>query len=562
MTALRFDPPGPGSWALDAAHCERPRSHYANDLFNHVAPDGFRAAFAEYGMLLDTIEFKSVGPFPYGSPRLVGAPAGSTGLPPKWVFKLMLAIHPAIRRRIKRGRQVMEGKLWRQDLARFWQKLPEAEAELAALVAEPIDTYSDEAFTEHVVRVGALGRRRVFEHFRHIPVSVLPVGDFLAHAVEWTGAAPSEALAALRGHSPASVAAGRALEEAATAIAGDPLAKALIDQRSESAESVLAGLRAMPGPVGQAIARLLDRYGDTILSGYDVSELRFVELPELVIKALRTRMSERASRNGAGMTGDEAAARLRARVPEVHRTRFDELLAEARQAYPLRDAQVNVDMWALGLVRRALLEAGKRLAARKAIAEADDVFDLAQDELVALLRREAGPSAETVAARATLRRESRIEDAPLVLGPEPGEPPPDSWLPPATARQMRAFGIYRKLMEDPTPVKDTTVVRGVGASKGRSTGRARLVRSPADFSKLTQGDILVAPTTTPTYNVILPLLAGIVTDRGGLLSHPAIVSREYGFPGIVGTRDATTRIPDGAIIELDGDAGTVTVVSV
>jgi phosphohistidine swiveling domain-containing protein len=61
--------------------------------------------------------------------------------------------------------------------------------------------------------------------------------------------------------------------------------------------------------------------------------------------------------------------------------------------------------------------------------------------------------------------------------------------------------------------------------------------------------------------VILPLLGGVVTDRGGLLSHPAIVSREYGFPSVVGARNATTRIPDGALVEIDGDAGTVRVVT-
>ena len=161
-----------------------------------------------------------------------------------------------------------------------------------------------------------------------------------------------------------------------------------------------------------------------------------------------------------------------------------------------------------------------------------------------------------------MRRGSRIADAPLVIGTAPGQPPPPEWLPPYAARLARAFGIYRTLMEDPAGSRDTTIVRGVGASAGRSTGTARLVRSPADFEKLRQGDILVAGTTTPSYNVILPLLGGIVTDRGGLLSHPAIVSREYGFPGIVGTRDATTRIPDGALIEIDGDAGTARVLTV
>ena len=67
----------------------------------------------------------------------------------------------------------------------------------------------------------------------------------------------------------------------------------------------------------------------------------------------------------------------------------------------------------------------------------------------------------------------------------------------------------------------------------------------------------MAATTCPSYNVLLPILGAIVTDRGGLLSHAAIVAREYGLPAVVGSRDATRKIPDGARVRVDGRAGTV-----
>jgi rifampicin phosphotransferase len=101
------------------------------------------------------------------------------------------------------------------------------------------------------------------------------------------------------------------------------------------------------------------------------------------------------------------------------------------------------------------------------------------------------------------------------------------------------------------------IVTGTPASSGRHIGIARLVLTPEEFSRVQPGDVLVARITTPAYNVLLPLLGAVVTDRGGVLSHPAIVSREYRIPGVVGARDATTRIPDGARVEVDGDAGTV-----
>ena len=74
-----------------------------------------------------------------------------------------------------------------------------------------------------------------------------------------------------------------------------------------------------------------------------------------------------------------------------------------------------------------------------------------------------------------------------------------------------------------------------------------------------RGDVLITESTTEAFNILLPLLGGIVTDNGGLLSHAAIVSREYGIPGVVGTREATERIADGVLVRVDGDAGEVTV---
>lgn len=561
MTKTQFVPPGPGSWTLDTAHCDRPRSRYVQDLFERNASKGFRDGFATYGVLLDTIEFRSVGPFPYLAVRPLGAPPGASGTPPKWIFKLLTAVHPAIRRRLKRARHVVDRKVWREDIDRFWRGLPEAEAAIAALASEPIGDFDVLELAEHLARVGACMSQRVVAHFRYIPTGILPVGDFLAHVVAWTGATPREALAVLRGHSPASVAAVRSLEEAAAAIAADARARALLSSDRPPADT-LAALRCLSGPVKEALGRLLERHGDAILSGFDLTELRIAELPDLLIAALRARVAAPSAAGGdPGAHGQALTDTLRRRVPEAHRATFDALLAEARAAYPVRDAHGSVDMWAFGVTRRALLEAGKRLAARGRLHDEADIFDATHDEIVALLRGESTPPAAEIAERAATRRSSRLDDAPSLLGPAPGEPPPADWLPPHAARLARAFGTYRMLMDDPSAAKDTSIVRGVGASTGRSTGTARLVLSAADFGKLRQGDILIAPTTTPTYNVILPLLGGIVTDRGGLLSHPAIVSREYGFPGIVGTRDATARIPDGALIEIDGDAGTVRVLT-
>ena len=95
-----------------------------------------------------------------------------------------------------------------------------------------------------------------------------------------------------------------------------------------------------------------------------------------------------------------------------------------------------------------------------------------------------------------------------------------------------------------TPHEDN-LLHGLGASAGVYEGPARRVSGPDEFDRIKQGDVLVTESTSEAFNILLPLLGAIVTDSGGLLSHSAIVAREYGIPGVVGTREATERIPTG-----------------
>jgi len=127
---------------------------------------------------------------------------------------------------------------------------------------------------------------------------------------------------------------------------------------------------------------------------------------------------------------------------------------------------------------------------------------------------------------------------------------------------MRAIGsAIDALFSSSQTESETAVVRGTGASPGEYTGTARLIAGPAEFGRLRRGDVLVTATTTESFNIVLPLLGAIVTDSGGLLSHAAIVSREYGIPGVVGCRDATALIAEGARVRVDGTAGEVFVLT-
>ena len=124
---------------------------------------------------------------------------------------------------------------------------------------------------------------------------------------------------------------------------------------------------------------------------------------------------------------------------------------------------------------------------------------------------------------------------------------------------MRAMGTaVGSLFEPSTAVSDDKTVRGTSASPGIYTGTARVVSGPAEFGRLQRGDVLVTSTTTEAFNIVLPMIGALVTDTGGLLSHAAIVSREYGIPGVVGCKDATSRITDGSRVTVNGTTGEIT----
>ena len=100
----------------------------------------------------------------------------------------------------------------------------------------------------------------------------------------------------------------------------------------------------------------------------------------------------------------------------------------------------------------------------------------------------------------------------------------------------------------------------MAGSAGVARGRARVIRSLADAERLGTGDVLVTETTAPPWTPLFARAAAIVTDAGGILSHCAVVAREYSIPAVVGTKCATSVLRDGQLVEVDGTAGSVRIV--
>jgi len=340
------------------------------------------------------------------------------------------------------------------------------------------------------------------------------------------------------------------------AIERDARATRLLESNGDPA-TVLAELRALDGSTGSAVSAYLDLVGYRLLDGFDISNPFALELPDALLRAIR------AAIGGSGRQASDVESRIadvRTKVPAEHRTEFDELLGEARLTYRIRDERgVFSDIWASGLMRRAALAGGRRVAARGRIHDAAHFVDATVDEMRALLSGD-GPSADDLATRSAYRASHTAKDAPATLGPPPPAPPDLSTLPPACGRVMAAAMVsLGALFGSSEAPHEERVLRGLAASRGVYEGPARRISHPSEFDRIVRGDVLVTESTTEAFNILLPLLGAIVTDSGGLLSHSAIVAREYGIPGVVGTREATDRIADGMRVRVDGNAGEVTV---
>ncbi|RZI85076.1 MAG: hypothetical protein EOO67_16175 [Microbacterium sp.] len=416
-----------------------------------------------------------------------------------------------------------------------------------------VSLLSDAELAAHLEACVAHVRDSIYLHHKYTITACLPVGDFLAGAHAWTGAPFGELMGLMRGRS--TISRGFAAEEldvAAKALATSDEGRRILGGTGSAAE-ILAALGADP-EVGPPVNAYLDAVRWRSV-GYDVGDVTAGELPAVLVEALRATLDGSA----AAPEDESALASIRDRVPAEHQDDFDDRLAEVRLTYRIRDERgVYGDGWATGLARRALLEAGRRLAPRGHLHEPAQAVDLDLPEVVSLLTGGEGPGADEVARRTTWRTTKTIADAPEVLGGQPSGPPPAEWFPEPARRGARAIDTFLfSLFGVPDTPNTDTVLTGLPVNTGVYEGTARVVDNSEDFGRIQKGDVLVTRMTSPYFNVVLPQLGAIVTDRGGQLCHAAIVAREYGIPGIVGTRDATRLIPDGARVRVDGGTGEV-----
>ena len=250
---------------------------------------------------------------------------------------------------------------------------------------------------------------------------------------------------------------------------------------------------------------------------------------------------------------EDAIATVRERLqgyPSNVRDEFELLLKAAATAVVLTEGHGYwIYFQSTYRVRRVLVEIGKRLAEAGTVAIAEDVFFLRTDEIAPALGASPAPDhTGLVEARREEMKHFESVKPPMFMGTDYGPPPPD-----LLGMALGKFFGAPAEQDDATPDQ----VVGNAGSPGKFRGTAKVVGSLDEAAKLGVGEILVAETTSPSWTPLFATAAGIVTDTGGILSHCAVVAREYGIPAVVGTGVATSTIRDGQTIEVDGDAGRV-----
>ena len=294
------------------------------------------------------------------------------------------------------------------------------------------------------------------------------------------------------------------------------------------------------GPTRRALQRFLDAHGGRGAREAEISEPRWREDPSLLFATLRAHLLrppgapgplEMESRRRASR--EAAETELATRVPFIALAPVRHLLALVQRFVRLRERLRAHVTDVLGLFRAVALEAGKRIDVKEACGT-DAAFFLALDELRALLEGRI----DVVAPLVRARRLQYLRDVALPDPPDTfvGFPPPVPELPP-----------------------ETGTLRGLAASSGRVTARARVLLSPAHAGELRAGEVLVAPYADVGWSPLFLVAAAVVTDLGGPLSHAAIIAREYGVPSVMNVKGSTRVLCTGDLVEVDGDRGTVRV---
>jgi pyruvate,water dikinase len=442
---------------------------------------------------------------------------------------------------------------------------PQLTNDIERLRAVGLQSLSNEDLAKHLEEIWRFGQYGLDVHF-YLTLTWFPMvmlSFFLRDHLGWSD---EQMLPLLSGLSETSSAPARELAKLVDKIRADEALKnALLSARPDAIGSEL---RERNATLAAEYASYVDHYGYRALR-YELVEPCLNEKPDLIGQLLQDQLRkpagvEQEQHQLASQREDAENEVLAALSAEELRAEFLELLRDARRAYGIREENefytVSVP---LALARNAALEAGKRLAESGALESADDVFLLRSPQLFAALRGQP-PDRILIEQRRDDLTAAEAFEPPASYGKEPPQPPFDVF-PAATRLAMEVLvhatnKVFEPELSNSRAETGAKQLNGIAAARGSYSGTARIIMEESQFDRLQPGDVLVCPITSPVWSILFAKVGALVTDSGGILSHPAIIAREYGIPAVVATGNATEIIPDGRQITVDGNTGVVQVV--
>ena len=247
------------------------------------------------------------------------------------------------------------------------------------------------------------------------------------------------------------------------------------------------------------------------------------------------------------------------------RAAFEGKLGLARTVFPyVENHNFYIEHWSMSVFWRKIRELGRVLQEAGFWKQPDDIFYLDRQEVRDALFDYGNAWAVGTDAIGPIHWPPEIERRRKIIAALATQPPqPALNAPPEVITEPFTIMLWGITTESVARwlngASDKLKLTGMAASPGRVEGRARVIRSAEELDQIKEGEILVAPVTAPSWAPVFGKIRATVTDIGGMMSHAAIVCREYGLPAVTGTGSASSSIKTGQMLRVDGSTGEVTI---
>ncbi|WP_064497988.1 PEP/pyruvate-binding domain-containing protein [Bacillus safensis] len=300
------------------------------------------------------------------------------------------------------------------------------------------------------------------------------------------------------------------------------------------------------------LEEFLQVYGWRSVKSHDFTEETWIENPEYILDIIRNNIQTRCDFDEefakAVIKRQETYKHFMSQVKdESFKTKFETLYQYALQAANIRDDHhFYIDAMLDAKARVYLLKIGELLTQKGAIPHQDDIWNLYDEEVYKALTTSTSFESVVQQRKIEMKQNEDIQ-LPAYTGT------------PTEAELQQVERMLGSLRENENNTND--VIHGIGASSGIVSGRVKVITCAEEFSQFQKDDILVCKSTTPLWTSLFRDAKAVITDAGGILSHSAIIAREYMMPAVLGTRIATETLQSGDLVTVDGSNGRVQILN-